>query len=469
MSKKSELAKKIYELAGEKNNISNAYHCMTRLRIMFKDRGLVDVEGLNQTPGVMGTNMQGSEIQVIIGPAVDDVYKEFIKLSGLEETDKIDENLDAAQAPKEKNILKRGFNAIVDTFSACFSPIIPILILTGVVNLIAVVIGPTMLNLVSAESDLYTNFNWISQAFFYFIPMFLAYTSSRHFKTNTLLTMVIAAFMLYPSFTALVATEGASYTFFGIPVQMIDYSTSVLPMIMIPWIQSYVEKGINKICPDVLKVVLFPTLTALIMIPVALCAIGPIATLIGNALNSFLVWLYAVAGPLETTVLGAVAVLGVGMGFVRPIYFTGLMAWIANGVDFTTLPMLAVISNFIAMGATTAYLVKVRSGEKKQLAVSCLLSNALGGVSEPSIYGIFMVNRIMLLATVIGGAITGLVQGLLEIGYYQRGTSNIFGVLSFVSETDSSNFVKALIVCAVGFIVTFIISFILFKDKEEQN
>ena len=94
MSKKREIAKQIFNLVGENKNISNAYHCMTRLRIAFKDFGLIDIEALNTTPGIMGTNVQGSELQVIIGPAVDDVYKEFIKIADLEETEKIDENLD---------------------------------------------------------------------------------------------------------------------------------------------------------------------------------------------------------------------------------------------------------------------------------------------------------------------------------------------------------------------------------------
>lgn len=453
----------IVDAVGGKDNIRNAYHCMTRLRLLLKDNKKADEAAVKNTEGVLGLQVTNGEYQIIIGPAVNSLYPEFIETVGLSAHEAIDENLDAAE--KKGFSLKGVFDRILSAFSACITPIIPLLIVNGTLNLTAILLGPNFFKVIAAESALYTNLTYAANAIFYFLPMLLAYTASKHFKTNTMVTMAIAAFMLYPNYLAIVAA-GEPYTFLGIPVKLIDYNTSVLPMMLIPWVQSYVEKLLDKIVPDAIKVIGVPVLDVLIMLVLGLCVLGPVATYLGTALNIVLRFLYDTVGPIETALVGAIAILGVALGFLRPIYFVGLMAFLETGVDYSVLPMLAVICNFTAMGATTAYLLKTKKAEKKQLAATCLLSNALGGVSEPSIYGIFIVNRICLATTAIGGAIAGLVQGLLKVGYFQRGTSNIFGVLSFVSADVPSNFTKGLIVCLIAFAATFALTFILYKDKE---
>ena len=449
---------------GGKENIKDAYHCMTRLRLLLKDYDKANLEGLKQIRGVIGTHQNNKELQIIIGPDVNSLFTEFAESIGLHI-----QNTEPQKVEQRKKLsVKDVLNGVLDAFSACISPIIPLLIVTGVFNLVAILLGPNFFDEIAEDSALYTNFYYVSQAILYFLPMFIAYTASRHFKCNTVITMAIAAFLLYPNFLELVGA-GEGYTYIGLPVKLINYNSAILPLMFTAWVQSYVEKFLKKYVPDIIKVIIIPSGTVLVMLPLTLCVLGPIATVFGNGLNSLLVWLYGVAGPLETTLVGAVAIIGVAFGFLRPVYFTGLMAFLSTGVDYTVLPMLAVICNFVAMGATLGYFLKTKSRTKKEYALTCLVSNALGGVSEPAIFGIFMGERILLVTTAIAGAVAGLLQGILKVGYFQRGTSNIFGVLSFVSPEGSGNFTNAMVCCVVGAVVSLVLTMVMYKEKKDEN
>lgn len=469
MNKYELTAKEVLDAVGGVRNVKSAYHCMTRLRLNIVDSEKVDAAALKAAAGVLGSVSAEGELQVIIGPSVDMVYQKFIAMTKLDNHEPLNENLDEKlpdEKSSDKNLFARIGNGILNAFSASVSPILPLLIITGIFNLTAILLGPTFFNVLSTESALYTNLYFVSQAILYFLPMFVAYTASKHFGCSTLITMAICAFMLFPNYLEVVAA-GESYTFFGLPVTLNDYNSSLLPFILIPFVQKYVEKYVKKVIPDLLKTILVPTLVMAVMMPLSLCLLAPVSTWVGKVLNAVLVWLYTVAGPLETALVGAIAIVGIAFGFLRPVYFTGLMAFLSTGVDYTVLPMLAVICNFVAMGATAGYILKTKDGDGKQLGVTCLVANALGGVSEPAVYGIFMVKKKVLLATILGGALTGLVQGVLKVGYFQRGTSNIFGVLSFVAEGNSANFVNALITCAVGFAATMVLVLFLYKDESK--
>lgn len=466
MSKYAETAKQVLNAVGGAQNVRAAYNCMTRLRLNLVDRDKVNDEALKASKGVIGINDAEGELQVIIGPTVERVYAEFTAMANLKSQKPIEENLD--KNITQKNVVLRVGNGILSAFSASVSPIIPLLIVTGIFNLVAILLGPTFLGVLSTESTLYTNLTFMSQSILYFLPMFIAYTASQHFGCNSMITMAICAFMLFPDYLAVVAA-GEGYTYFGIPVVLNNYSTALLPFIIIPYVQKYVEKYVKKIVPDVLKVVLVPSIVVAVMMPLSLCLLAPISTWVGDGLNAALAWLYQVAGPLETTLLGSVAIIGIAFGFLRPIYFTGLMAFLSTGVDYTILPMLAVIGNFVVLGATLGYIIRTKSSEKRQLGTTCLVSCGLGGVSEPAIYGIFLTEKKILLTTVVGGAVAGLVQGILKVGYFQRGTSNVLGVLSFVAEGDPGNFVNALITCAVAFGVTLFLVLFFYRDKEEES
>lgn len=181
MSKNTDLAQAILDRVGGKENVVNAYHCMTRLRLTLKDNGKVEQESLKKLPGVMGLYDNNGEIQVILGPAVDNVYEEFVKISGVHREEAIPENEDPELTAKPKITPKSILKSILNAFSASISPLIPLFVVIGMANVVAAVIGPTMLGLVSDTDPLYTNFYYVGQAIIYFLPILLAMTASKFF------------------------------------------------------------------------------------------------------------------------------------------------------------------------------------------------------------------------------------------------------------------------------------------------
>ncbi|MEF9967097.1 MAG: PTS transporter subunit EIIC [Longicatena sp.] len=463
MNKYLILAQELLPLVGGETNITNVFHCMTRLRFNLKDLGLANQEDIQKVKGVLGLHVESGELQVIIGPSVDDVYNEIIKMTNLEETEKIKEDLD----DKKKNIFtpKGIFNAVVNTFSSCMNPLVPIFVLLGMVNIIAILIGPGFLNLVTQDMDVYKNFYWIGQAIIYFLPIFLAVTTSRTFKTNVFISLLLSFLLLYPELVTLMSSGGV-YTVYGIPAASVTYSATVIPIILIIWCQSYAEKIINKIIPEVVKVILVPLVTILIMLPIALCALGPLGNYIGLLLANGIIWLRNVAGPVETMVVAAFAPFLTAFGIGRPVFFICMTTLLTTGSEFAYMPIAMVINNWVVMGVSSAFAFKSKTAARKQLGITCFLANFLGGVSEPTLFGILLPNKKTYLPAIIGGALSGLYLGIMNVGYYQFGPSNFLSPIGFIGGSNM-NFIHGCIAAAIGFGATFLLMMFTYKEDKK--
>lgn len=463
VKKNEKIALDILESVGGKENISNVFHCMTRLRFNLKDKSLINQEEVDEIDGVLGLNIDSGEFQFIIGPSVGDVYDEVLMITGFERTEPIEECHD--DFGKGHFSIKNVFNNIINVFSACMNPLVPIFVLLGMANVISALIGPDFLNFVSKESDIYRNFYWIGQAIIYFLPVLLALTASKAFKANTFLSLVLAGILLYPDFVALMETEGASYSVFGIPVASVTYGSSVIPIILIVWIQSYVEDFVNRVCPDAIKVIIVPLITVLIMLPISFCALGPLGNYIGVLLSQFFVHLNSIAGPLETMIVGALIPFFVAFGIGRPIFFICLTTLLSEGVEYAYLPLSIAVGNWLTMGVALGYIIKSKDKKSKQLGLTCFIANLLGGVSEPTLFGILLPNKKTYLPIIIGGAIAGLYTGIMRVGLYQFGPSNFLNVLGFVGGSNA-NFINGCIACGLGIVITFIMMMVLYKAEE---
>jgi Phosphotransferase system IIC components, glucose/maltose/N-acetylglucosamine-specific len=461
MNKYREIAEQVVELLGGKANISNVYHCMTRLRFHVKSPDSADLKAIEKVNGVMGVTDANGELQVIIGPAVESVYNEITEILGIQKSDAINENLDVKS--KKKFTLKGCVNGVLNALSASLAPLVPLFVVVGVFNTVAVLLGPQFLKVITEDSDLYKNFYYVGQSILYFLPILIAYTASKRFGSNTLISMALACIMLYPKLIE-IASAGNPFTVLGIPMTLVDYSTSVIPIILITWAQSYIEKLISKFTPDLVKVIVVPCLTILVMLPVGLCLLGPLGNYIGIALGQIIVNLYHVAGPLATLIAGATIIIGGAFGISRPIFFICLSTMLANGVEYAYMPIAMAIGNWIALGADLGYIFKAKSREQKQLGISCLVALALGGVSEPSLYGIFLVRRKLLISTAIAGAISGLYLGIMHVGYYVFGPSNVLNILGFVGG-EKSNLIHGCIAAAIALISAFVFTLILEKGE----
>lgn len=462
MGKYTELAPKVVEGVGGIQNITNIYHCMTRLRFQLRNKNLVNVDDLKAIKGVLGVNNDGQDCQVIIGPDVDNAYKEVLAVTGFEATEKIDENLDA---PKEKLTVKSVFNAVVNAFSGAFSPIVPMFVLVGTFNTIAALIGPTFLKLVGTDSALYTNFYYVGQCITYFFPILIAVPCAKHFKVNQYVAMVIAFVLMYPDMAA--AIGSGEYTVYGIPVPAVSYASSCLPMILIIWVMSYVEKLADRISPTALKVILVPGITMLIMLPLSLVVLGPLGTYVGTALGQAMLAVYDVAGPVLTLIVGATCAFGLAFGITRPVFMVAKTFFFTAGIEYVYMPFAMVFTNFITMGLSLAYALKTKDKDQKSLGLSSFLANILGGVSEPVLFGIMLPNKSTYLPVIISGAITGLLSGILHVGYSQFGPTNILAVIGFINDAIPGNFIKGCICAAVAFLATFTLTWLMYRDEKQ--
>ena len=461
-------AGEILELVGGPSNIDNVFHCMTRLRFRLKDTSGVSLDDIKAVDGVLGAQYAQDTLQVVIGPQVDDIYRELLEIADLHTSEAIDENLDQ-ELMKDS---KKGFSfkaipgTIAQTFSNCMEPLVPLFVALGMLNIAAALIGPTLLKLVTTESDIYNNFYLAGQAIIYFLPVYVAITSSKYFKANTFISVTLAALMLYPGIIDLLTGE-TGYTIYGIKAPNVTYSGQIIPILLVVLIQSYVEKLLNKYVPASLKVLLVSFGTILIMMPLAFLVLGPLGAKIGELLIALVLGLYEVAGPLETMLVCAVIPFLTAFGIGRPIFFACLTVLMSTGSEYAYMPLAMVLTNFLAMGIAAGYAVKVKDPDKKKLGITCFIACALGGVSEPTLFGILVPDKKTYLPTIVGGAVSGLCIGLLHVGYYQFGPSNILSVLGFAGGENSSNFIYGCVCAAIAFVISFAMMLITY-GKEKQ-
>ena len=243
--KYEEIIKELLNLVGGKDNVSFFTHCVTRLRFNVKDRGLVKEDEINKLNGVLGCQWSGEQFQVIIGQAVEDVYHKICETTGLEEN------------RVEKDKLSKGFSigAIFDTIAACLSPVIPVLVGTGMLKVVILLLQ--MSGLISMESSTYTVLSFVADAGFYFLPVFVGASSAKKFGGNIMLGMFIGAILIHPTFISLVA-EDTSLSIFGLPIYEASYSSTVFPVIISVFVMSYIEKLIVKYSPETVRSITEP-------------------------------------------------------------------------------------------------------------------------------------------------------------------------------------------------------------------
>lgn len=460
--KYEQLAEDIINLVGGKENIKFFTHCITRLRFVVKDRGLVDIDRLNKLD-IAGCQWAGDQLQVIVGTSVGSVYDIICEKTGMEKKDRIDDDFENKN--KEKLSIKKIPGMIVTAFSECMTPLVPYIIVIGMFSAIYAVIGPSGLSLVAEDSDVYQLCYSVAQAGFYFLPMAVAYSGSKRFGANPMLALMLAALMLYPNFIELV--QGGDFTAFGIPVTAATYSGQVVPMILATWIMSYIERGLKKYMPEFLKTVLLGTLVILIMLPITLCVLAPFGYLLGEGLSSVLLSLYEIAGPLATAIIGAVWLLIIIPGMHSTLGTVALMTLISEGSEYIVLPVIFAMC-FIAAAANLGVIVKTKDRKERELSIAGLVPILLGGVVEPSLYGIYIKRKKVFLSIAVGHAVTGLIMGILHVGVFAFSSSNFLAFMGYLAG-GTSNMISAAIAIVAGCITTFALVLILGVESKKSE
>lgn len=459
-----EKAKRILEYVGGKENLTYVTFCMTRLRITPKDKGLIDDEKIKEIEGIVGTKTVGTQYQIIIGPEVENVYKEFCKIADIEINEGIDIVEDDLQV-KEKKAVKSLLNSILDVIGGCVAPMLPIITAAGLVKLIVAVLGSSMLNVLPETSDFMRLMTFVGDAGFYFFPVYVAYAAAKKFNTNIPMALFIAGVLLHPTLIEIV-NAGEAFSVYGIPMYLTTYSSNFVSMILIVWIMSYIEKGLNKLIPNALRALLFPLLTLLIMLPIALCILGPIGTILGKGIADVLVSLHTLIGPFSIAIIGACWPLLIVTGMHQALIAIALSYIATVGFDNSIL-VGAIISNYPLIAIGLSYLLKAKDVEEKGNALTSFITLTIGGISEPTLFGILLKQKKAILYMLVGGFAGGFYAGLMNVAVYFVGSGNIAVALGFAGE-QASSLPQGIIACIIGFVVSFVLAMIFGFDDQRK-
>lgn len=452
--KYEELATKVLELIGGKDNISNFVHCMTRLRFSLKDTSIVELSEIQKIDGVIGAQWSNDQLQIIIGQSVGEVYKVICNKAEFVIEKALDENLD--------NKKKFSFGAILDGISGSLIPLLPALIGAGMLKVV-VILGE-LFGFLTPGMPTHTVLSFAADAGFYFLPIFLGATAANKFKTNMGLGMLLGAILIHPTMIANV-TGKVGMSIFGIPVYGVSYASTIFPVLMAVFVMAYVEKFFQKIAPDSIKLIIVPLGTILIMLPLTLCLIGPAGAFLGVYLAEGIMWLYNTTGFFGVALLAAVYPLLVitGMhGALVPYMFQSFASFGYEPIVCTA----AVLSNINQGAAAAAVALKCKEKKTKSTAASSAITAVIGGVTEPAMFGINLRLKKPLYASMIGNFIGAAFAGLMKVYTYAfAGSAGIFGIAGFIGPTKI-NVIYMGVSIIIGFAVTFIVTLFIYKGED---
>lgn len=427
---------------GGESNVQSLVHCATRLRFVLKDEGKADATAIRAVPGVITTAQAGGQYQVVIGNDVPDVYAAIHAQT----------KLGAGTTPTEEGPKGNLFNRFIKMISAIFTPILWALAGTGLLK--AFVAAAVTFGWLDATSTTYVILNALSDALINFLPMALAITAARYFKASEFTSFAIAGALVYPSIVAL--NGQPDITFFGIPVTMVSYVSSVIPIIVIVWLQSHAERLLLKVLPGAVKRFLTPMIVVALAVPLVFLAIGPISSLIGGGLAAAIGWVFETVPWLGGAIMGGLwqvfVIFGLHWGLV-PLFQLELQ---------TTGQMLLIGPVFAAVlaqaAAVAGVLVRSRNKNLRSLAAPATLSGFLAGITEPAIYGINLPLKRPFAFGIVGGALGG---ALIAMGGVFSKAFVVPSGLALPALLGNGNMVMLGIGLAVAIIVPFLLTVIV--------
>lgn len=454
-----ELAGKILNLVGGKNNVNSVFHCITRLRFKLKDESKANTEELKNLDGVVTVMKSGGQYQVVIGNHVPDVYKEVTALGNFTEKQEAGDG--------EKEDKGNLFSRFIDLIAGIFTPILGVLVAAGMIKgFTALFVALGWLN---NTGGTYQILNATGDALFYFLPVLLGYTAMKKFGGSPLLGVVIGSALLYPDLTALQAGDPL-YTLFagtlfespvfieflGIPVILMTYSSSVIPIILASFFAAKVEIKLNTIIPSVVKAFLVPTFTLLAAVPLTFIVIGPVATWAAGLIGAGSVWVYGLSPVLAGILIGTFwqvfVIFGLHWGLV-PVAINNIATL---GADPILVAMFT--ASFAQAAAVLGIWLRTKNQKLKTLSPPAFIS-AIFGVTEPAIYGITLPKKKPFIFSCIAAGVGGGVTGFFGTQAYLIGGLGAFGFPSYINPEEGMNAAFWAIIGAV--IVAFVLAFVL--------
>ncbi|MEC5150641.1 beta-glucoside-specific PTS transporter subunit IIABC [Cryobacterium sp. GrIS_2_6] len=450
----SKTAAAVLKGVGGEENVQSLVHCATRLRFVIKDDAKVDKVAVKATPGVIATAEVGGQYQVVIGNEVPEVFAEITKISKLGGTSS--SGGQAAQDGPKGNLVNR-FIAMI---SAIFTPLVWALAGTGLLK--AFLAAAVTFAWIDNTTTTYTILNALSDAFINFLPLALAITAAKYFNASQFTSLAIAGSFVYPSIVALNGVP--DITFFGIPVTMVSYVTSVIPIIVIVWLQSHGERLFYAALPAAIRRFVTPMIMVIVLVPLTFLVIGPLSNLISTGLAGGIGWVFTVVPWLGGAIMGGLwqvfVIFGLHWGFV-PLMTAELQS---TGLIYITAPLFAAV---LAQAAAVAGVwVRTRNSNLKSLAAPATLSGFLAGITEPAIYGVNLPLKRPFVFGVVGGVLGG---ALISAGGVAANAFVLPSLLALPALFGTGNTVMLILGLLVAIIVPFGLTVILgFKDPANE-
>ena len=454
-------AQEILGYVGGSKNIVSAAHCATRLRLVIADNSKADKEAIENVDGVKGVFEASGQLQIILGTGtVNKVFDEFIAIAGITASTKAE----AKEAAAEK---QNWFMKAIKLLGDIFVPIIPAIVasgfLMGIMNALDFMNANGFLA-IDTSSSIYVFANLFSNIAYTFLQILIAFSAAKAFGANQYLGAVIGMIMIHPSLqnAYTVATEGVQQTqsvFFGLyHIDMVGYQGHVIPVIIAVWILSVLEKKLHKVVPAALDLFVTPLVSVFVTGYLTLSIVGPIFVWGENAILGAIQWMLTLPLGLGSLIMGGLYAPTVVTG-IHQMYTAIDIGQLAKyGVTYW-LP-LASAANVAQGAAALAVGVKSKDQKIKSLALPSSLS-AFMGITEPAIFGVNLRFFKPFIAGCIGGGCGALYASLVHLGAKGTGVTGIFGILLCLNQP-----LQYIIEMAISVGVAFVISFIIYKDKE---
>lgn len=470
MAKYEELAKEIIKYVGGAENVNSVSHCITRLRFRLKDESKADDAALKNLSGVVTVMHSAGQYQVVIGNHVPMVYAEVCEVGGF--TNESLTNNEEEEAPKGI------FNKLIDIVTGCFQPVLGPLCASGIIKglnaLLAFLLGESF-----SASGTYAVLNAIGDAIFYFFPIILGYTAAKKFKVNVVIGMLIGAALCYPTIQAdTLSAAGEAMgnlpfvgnyfaTFMGVPFVAANYTTTVVPVIIIVAFAAFIQKYANKWIPEMLRNFFVPFFVLIISVPIGLLIIGPVVSAFTTLLTDGFAAIYNFSPVVSGLVVGFAWQILVIFGLHWAIIPLAIMN--IGNMGYDTILVGQFGTTFALTAALLAMCLKMKDKNKRTLVVPAIISGFFG-VTEPGIYGFALPEKKPFIFSCIAAAIGGGVFTFLGGQQYVIGGLGIFGTVSFISESgDPTSMYYSFICIAVSMIVGFLLTYFFWSDHTNEE
>jgi len=468
------VASEILEVLGGKDNVISAAHCATRLRLVLKDEGLVDLKRLEVIELVKGNFSNAGQFQVILGSGiVDEIYKEFIKLANISETSKND-------IKKQADTKLNPLQGLLKMLSDIFIPILPAIVagglLMGINNILTssglFIDGQSLVEAYPQFADLASLINTFANAAFVFLPVLLGFSATKIFGGNPYLGAVIGMIMVHPDLLngygygeALINGTIPSWNILGFSIAKVGYQGTVLPILASSFVLARVETGLHKIIPSVLDNLLTPLFSVFITGMLTFTVLGPVMRGVGSGLTQGIMWLFNTLGPIGGAIFG---------GIYAPVVVTGmhhsflavevqLLADIAKTGGSFIFPV-AAMSNISQGAAALAVFFYIKDSKMKSVASASGIS-ALLGITEPAIFGVNLKLRYPFYAAMIGSSIASAYVTFEKVLAVSPGPAGLPGIIAIRPQS----MMPYVIGMAISFVVTFGVTILFAKASEKRK